>query len=143
MQGFNPDDDPWRRGIYRTNAQRLSLSLPPPVAQSLLFRIQADLASTGQDSEVESGSEVRILLYFPNIIQLLVRISARGPGRIAQCKCTDGIVKPCEHEWSASSSTSLQQASGGPSVHYISSLVDKCLQPGFMESQLFLSVTHG
>lgn len=34
------------RGIYRPNAQRLSISLAPLVAQrSLLFRVKADLAT--------------------------------------------------------------------------------------------------
>ncbi|KAF8954896.1 hypothetical protein BDZ97DRAFT_1927632 [Flammula alnicola] len=54
----------FRRGIYRPNAQRLSLSLAPLVAQrSLLFRIKADLATktnygqltpTTDESESES-----------------------------------------------------------------------------------------
>ena len=34
------------RGIYRANAQRLSISLAPLVAQrSLLFRVKADLST--------------------------------------------------------------------------------------------------
>ena len=46
------DNDPWRRGIYRPNAQRLSISLVPLVAQrSLLFRLKADLA------EAENGAQ--------------------------------------------------------------------------------------
>lgn len=43
------DNDPWRRGIERPNAKRLSISLGPLVAQrSLLFRIKADLAGVGE-----------------------------------------------------------------------------------------------
>ena len=53
-----PDDDPWRRGIYRSNAQRLSISLAPLVAQrSLLFRVKTDLAGAGKEG-VQSYDEV-------------------------------------------------------------------------------------
>jgi hypothetical protein len=60
MQDYNPDNDPWRRGIYRSSAQRLSLSLAAPLMaqRSLLFRIKADLADTGK--EVETYREVSI-----------------------------------------------------------------------------------
>jgi len=53
-----PDNDPWRRGIYRSNAQRLSISLAPLVAQrSLLFRVKTDLAGAGKEG-VQSYDEV-------------------------------------------------------------------------------------
>ncbi len=56
-----PDNDPWHRRIYRPNAQRLSISLAPLVAQrSLLFRIKADLAGAGKG--VQSYDEVSISL---------------------------------------------------------------------------------
>jgi hypothetical protein len=59
--GQRSDGDPWHRGIYRPNAQRLSLSLAPLVAQrSLLFRIKADLAGAGPG--VQNYDEVRFCL---------------------------------------------------------------------------------
>ncbi|KIM42426.1 hypothetical protein M413DRAFT_133675 [Hebeloma cylindrosporum] len=48
----------FRRGIYRPNAQRLSLSLAPLVAQrSLLFRVQTDLARKVNYGELTPTSE--------------------------------------------------------------------------------------
>jgi len=62
MQGFSPNIDPWRRGIYRINAQRLSsidISLDPPVAhRNLLFRIKGDLASSGKWVDSYSGVSI-------------------------------------------------------------------------------------
>jgi len=51
-------DDPFRsRGIYRPNAQRLSISLAPLVAQrSLLFRVKADLAASSKTNYGEVSS---------------------------------------------------------------------------------------
>lgn len=46
----------YRRGIYRPNAQRLSISLAPLVAQrSLLFRVKADLATKTHYGEVSTS----------------------------------------------------------------------------------------
>ncbi|KAF8908593.1 hypothetical protein CPB84DRAFT_166987 [Gymnopilus junonius] len=48
----------FRRGIYRPNAQRLSISLAPLVAQrSLLFRVKADLATKTNYEELTPTEE--------------------------------------------------------------------------------------
>ena len=45
----------FRRGIHRPNAQRLSISLAPLVAQrSLMFRVKTDLATKATYAEVSS-----------------------------------------------------------------------------------------
>jgi hypothetical protein len=58
-------DHHFRRGIYRPNAQRLSISLAPLVAQrSLLFRVKADLAqktSYGELSPTEESPRLFLL----------------------------------------------------------------------------------
>ena len=54
-----PNNDPWRRGIYRSNAQRFSISLAPLVAQR--FRIKTDLAGAGKEG-VQSYDEVSTYL---------------------------------------------------------------------------------
>jgi len=52
---FTVMEQQFRRGIYRPNAQRLSLSLAPLVVQrSLLFRVQTDLTRKANYGEVGS-----------------------------------------------------------------------------------------
>ncbi|KAF9525408.1 hypothetical protein CPB83DRAFT_859513 [Crepidotus variabilis] len=79
MPVLDPENDPWRRGIERPNAKRLSISLGPLVAQrSLLFRIKADLAGAGagagrkiesyeelEESEVSPPDSTRLYSYTP------------------------------------------------------------------------------
>ncbi|KAF8157062.1 hypothetical protein B0H34DRAFT_711953 [Crassisporium funariophilum] len=48
----------YRRGIYRPNAQRLSISLAPLVAQrSLMFRVKTDLAAKTSYAELSPSEE--------------------------------------------------------------------------------------
>lgn len=55
IMNSNNMDDQYRRGINRPNANRLTLSLGPLVAQrSLLFRIQSDLVHKLTYGEVRS-----------------------------------------------------------------------------------------
>lgn len=54
----------FRQGIYRPNAQRLSISLGPMVAQrSLMFRVRTDLATKTSYAEVSFLKFLAILWY--------------------------------------------------------------------------------
>jgi len=67
----------FRRGIYRPNAQRLSISLEPIVAQrSLMFRIKTDLATKTSYAEMTSTDESPALYTLVSGCAVLTAISA-------------------------------------------------------------------
>jgi len=62
----------FRRGIYRPNAQTLSISLAPLVAQrSLMFRVKTDLATKASYAELTPTEECPALYSLSESAQLV------------------------------------------------------------------------
>ncbi|PPR03647.1 hypothetical protein CVT24_007761 [Panaeolus cyanescens] len=88
-------DDQYRRGINRPNADRLTLSLGPLVAQrSLLFRIQADLVHKSTYGELTPAEESAFFAMTPSARILSSALAGKTPMSSASIYSQDSWRPP-------------------------------------------------